>query len=42
MKFVRALLLLIASAAVGLFAWRKVEEKQLRDDLWHEAEEQTR
>ncbi|MDU4923988.1 MAG: DLW-39 family protein [Dermabacter sp.] len=42
MKFVRALLMLIASTAVGLFAWRKVEEKQLRDDLWQEAEERTR
>ncbi|MDU2597351.1 MAG: DLW-39 family protein [Dermabacter sp.] len=34
--------MLVASAAVGLFAWRKVEQKQLRDDLWQEAEEQTR
>ncbi|ANP26574.1 hypothetical protein DAD186_00130 [Dermabacter vaginalis] len=42
MKYLRALLMLIASAAVGLIAWRKVEEKQLRDDLWQEAEEQTR
>lgn len=42
MKAMRYVLVAIIAAAAGLFAWRKAEEKQLRDDLWREAEEQTR
>ena len=41
MKAMRFVLVAIVAAAAGIFTWRKVGEKQLRDDLWREAEEHT-
>ncbi|MDO5644729.1 MAG: DLW-39 family protein [Dermabacter sp.] len=42
MKLLRIALILAASVIAGLTAWRTYEEKQRRDDLWREAEEETR
>lgn len=38
MKKLSVLGALVAGAVAGLVAWRQVEEKKLRDDIWSEAE----
>ena len=41
MKALKLGLGLIAAAAAGLVAWRKIEKAQLEEDLWKAAEAQT-